>query len=159
MNESCRPLVVADPLVLTGGAGATRLLGRQHAHCPIGKRVAKVLLMGVDECRIRINGCRPDSMRGKVFGFLCAKYPIFAISPEGSAPRRLFAETRGGVSVLPCGPVAESLAAFVVATRSGGAGLACRSGLARHESARQKTELAVILDRLAAGLPRRRTST
>lgn len=162
MNELYRPLVVANPYPLTGSAGttkATRFLGRQHAHRPMGQRIVKALSVGVDESRIRINGCRPESMSSKVFEYLRAKYPVFAISPEGSTPRRLFAETRGGVCALPHGPTAESLAVLVMVTRSGSASLADRSALARHELARLKTELAVILDRLTAGFPHRRTST
>ena len=43
-----------------------------------------------------VNGRRPESMSSKVFEYLQAGRPIFAISPAGSAARALFAEVGGG---------------------------------------------------------------
>ena len=52
-------------------------------------------------------------MSSKVFEYLQAGRPVFAISPAGSAARALFAEVGGGTCVLPDDPMAEPLAAFV----------------------------------------------
>ena len=51
-----------------------------------------------------VNGRRPESMSSKVFEYLQAGRPIFAISPAGSAARGLFAEVGGGTCVLPDDP-------------------------------------------------------
>ena len=71
-----------------------------------------------------VNGRRPESMSSKVFEYLQAGRPIFAISPAGSAARGLFAEAGGGTCVLPDDPMAEPLAAFVAAVREGTAPVA-----------------------------------
>ena len=55
-----------------------------------------------------VNGRRPESMSSKVFEYLQAGRPIFAISPAGSAARGLFAETGGGTCVLPDDPMARA---------------------------------------------------
>ena len=46
-----------------------------------------------------VNGRRPEAMSSKVFEYLQAGRPIFAISPEGSAARALFADIGGAVCV------------------------------------------------------------
>ena len=57
-------------------------------------------------------------MSSKVFEYLQAGRPVFAISPAGSAARGLFAEVGGGTCVLPDDPMREPLAAFVAAARA-----------------------------------------
>ncbi len=96
-----------------------------------------------------VNGRRPESMSSKVFEYLPAGRPIFAISPTGSAARGLFAATGGGTCVLPDAPMAEPLAAFVAAVRAGTAPVADASALSRYELSHLTAELAAILDGLA----------
>ena len=55
-----------------------------------------------------VNGRRPESMSSKVFEYLQAGRPVFAISPAGSAARALFAEVGGGTCVLPDDPMARA---------------------------------------------------
>ena len=55
-----------------------------------------------------VNGRRPESMSSKVFEYLQAGRPVFAISPAGSAARALFAEVGGGTCVLPDEPMARA---------------------------------------------------
>jgi glycosyltransferase involved in cell wall biosynthesis len=98
-----------------------------------------------------VNGRRPESMSSKVFEYLQAGRPIFAISPAGSAARALFAEVGGGTCVLPDDPMAAALADFVWAARRGVAPLANPAALERYELGRLTTELAALLDGLAAG--------
>jgi hypothetical protein len=100
-----------------------------------------------------VNGRRPESMSSKVFEYLQAGRPIFAISPAGSAARALFAEVGGGTCVLPDDPMAEPLAAFVRAARDGSAPLADPAALERYELGRLTAELAALLDGLAGGPP------
>ena len=68
-----------------------------------------------------INGLRPESMSSKVFEYLHAGRPIFAISPHGSAARTLFAETGGAACVALGEPVGPALSAFVEGIRAGAA--------------------------------------
>jgi glycosyltransferase involved in cell wall biosynthesis len=97
-----------------------------------------------------VNGRRPESMSSKVFEYLQAARPVFAISPAGSAARGLFAEVGGGTCVLPDDPMGDPLAGFVAAVRGGSAPLADPAALERYELSRLTRELAGILDDLAA---------
>ena len=97
-----------------------------------------------------VNGLRPESMSSKVFEYLQAGRPVFAISPAGSAARALFAEVGGGTCVLPDERMADPLAAFVRAARENAAPLAVPSALERYELGRLTVELAAILDDIAA---------
>ena len=96
-----------------------------------------------------VNGRRPESMSSKVFEYLQAGRPIFAISPAGSAARGLFEEVGGGTCVLPDDRMAEPLAAFVAAARAGKAPVAQPDALGRYELGHLTHELAGILDGLA----------
>ena len=100
-----------------------------------------------------VNGRRPESMSSKVFEYLQAGRPVFAISPAGSAARDLFAEVGGGTCVLPDDHMAAPLAAFVRAARDGSAPLADPAALERYELGRLTAELAALLDGLAGGQP------
>ena len=100
-----------------------------------------------------VNGRRPESMSSKVFEYLQAGRPVFAISPAGSAARALFAEVGGGTCVLPDDQMAGPLAAFVRAARDGSAPLADPAALERYELGRLTAELAALLDGLAGGQP------
>jgi hypothetical protein len=96
-----------------------------------------------------VNGRRPESMSSKVFEYLQAGRPIFAISPAGSAARALFAEVGGGTCVLPDEPMSEPFAAFVAAARAGTAPVADVTALERYELGHLTSVLAGLLDELA----------
>jgi len=96
-----------------------------------------------------VNGRTPESMSSKVFEYLQTGRPVFAISPEGSAARALFAEVGGGTCVLPDVPMAKPLAAFVGAARTGAAPVADPGALERYEFGRLTHLLAGILDEVA----------
>jgi len=96
-----------------------------------------------------VNGRRPESMSSKVFEYLQAGRPVFAISPASSAARALFDEVGGGTCVLPDDPMSEPLAAFVAAARAGTAPVADTPALERYELGRLTGDLAAILDGLA----------
>ena len=98
-----------------------------------------------------VNGRRPESMSSKVFEYLQAGRPIFAISPAGSAARTLFDQVGGAVCVLPDEPMAAPLAGFVTAVRQRVAPAADPTALERYELGRLTAELAAILDGLRAG--------
>jgi glycosyltransferase involved in cell wall biosynthesis len=100
-----------------------------------------------------VNGRRPESMSSKVFEYLRAGRPVFAISPAGSAARALFAEVGGGTCVLPDDPMAAPLAAFITAVRGGTAPVADPAALERYELGRLTAELRDILDGLAGQPP------
>lgn len=96
-----------------------------------------------------VNGRRPESMSSKVFEYLDAGRPVFAISPAGSAARGLFTEVGGGTCVLPDDPMTEPLAAFVAQVRAGEAPVAGPGALGRYELGSLTRELAGILNGLA----------
>jgi glycosyltransferase involved in cell wall biosynthesis len=98
-----------------------------------------------------VNGRKPEAMSSKVFEYLQAGRPVFAISPAGSAARALFAEVGGGTCVLPDEPMSAALAAFVKAARDGSAPVADQAALQRYELGRLTHELAAILDGLLPG--------
>jgi hypothetical protein len=98
-----------------------------------------------------VNGRRPESMSSKVFEYLEAGRPVFAISPSGSAARALFAEVGGGTCVLPGDDMGGPLASFVESVRLGTAPVADGQALERYDLVRLTAELAALLDRLAAG--------
>jgi hypothetical protein len=93
-----------------------------------------------------VNGRRPEAMSSKVFEYLQAGEPVFAISPAGSAARALFDEVGGGTCVLPDDPMSEPLAAFVQAVRDGAAPVADQAALQRYELGRLTDELVAVLD-------------
>jgi hypothetical protein len=105
------------------------------------QRAASALLL--------VNGRRPESMSSKVFEYLQAGRPVFAISPAGSAARALFDEVGGGTCVLPDAPMAAALKDFVAAVRAGAAPVAEPEALGRYELGRLTAELAGLLDALA----------
>ncbi len=96
-----------------------------------------------------VNGRRPESMSSKVFEYLAAGRPVFAISPEASAARTLFEEVGGGTCVLPDDDMTAPLARFVRKVRSGDAPVADAAALERYDVARLTAELAGLLDQLA----------
>ena len=121
----------------TGSASATACASSRscRCRCALGyQRAADALLL--------VNGRRPESMSSKVFEYLQAGRPIFAISPAGSAARALFAEVGGGTCVLPDDRMAAPLAAFVAAVRGGEAPVAAPDDLDRYELGRLTHELA-----------------
>jgi glycosyltransferase involved in cell wall biosynthesis len=96
-----------------------------------------------------VNGRRPESMSSKVFEYLAAGRPVFAISPSGSAARGLFTEVGGGTCVLPDDDMAAPLDCFVRDVRAGRAAVADRAALERYDVSRLSAELAGLLVRLA----------
>jgi glycosyltransferase involved in cell wall biosynthesis len=100
-----------------------------------------------------VNGRRPESMSSKVFEYLQAGRPVFAISPAGSAARELFAEVGGGTCVLPDDPMTDPLAAFVAAVREGTAPVAAPDALERYELGHLTARLASVLDGLLTDGP------
>jgi glycosyltransferase involved in cell wall biosynthesis len=98
-----------------------------------------------------VNGRRPESLSSKIFEYLQASRPIFAISPAGSAARTLFDEVGGGVCVLPDDSMGEPLASFVARVRDGGAPRVDQAALARYELSRLTAELAAALNQMVAG--------
>ncbi len=127
----------------------------------LGDRVRVEPLVPLDEALgyqraadalLLVNGRRPESMSSKVFEYLQAGRPIFAISPAGSAARGLFEEVGGGTCVLPDDPMGEPLAAFVAESRAGAVARAEPAALERYELGRLTSDLAAILDGLAVPL-------
>ncbi len=96
-----------------------------------------------------VNGRRPESMSSKVFEYLQAGRPIFAISPAVSAARALFADVGGGTCVLPDEPMAAPLAGFVAAVHAGTAPVADPAAFERYELRSLTADLAALLDELA----------
>jgi len=109
-----------------------------HARSLGLQRAASALLL--------VNGRRPEAMSSKVFEYLQAGRPIFAISPRGSAARELLADTGGAVCVTPDEPMAGPLAAFVDRVRAGEGPRADAGALACYELRSLTERLAGILE-------------
>ncbi len=92
-----------------------------------------------------LNGTRPESMSSKVFEYLDAGRPVFAVSPRGSAARALFAETGGALCVALDEPVGPALAGFVEAVRRGDAPVADRVVLEHYRMDALTARLAALL--------------
>jgi hypothetical protein len=116
-----------------------------HARSLGYQRAAAALLL--------VNGRRPESMSSKVFEYLQSAKPVFAISPERSAARALFAEVGGGTCVPPDDVMAEPLAAFVAAVRAGKAPVADATAIEPYEMGHVTGRLASILDDLCGTRP------
>jgi len=107
------------------------------------QRAADVLLLVTHE--------RPESMSSKVFEYLRSGRPVFALTGPETAAARVLRDVGGAVAVAHDGEIAAELAGLVAAVRSGSAPAADAAALARYDVTTVTTELAAILDRLAAG--------
>jgi len=102
-----------------------------------------------------MTGRRAESMSSKVFEYLHAGRPVFAITAPHSAASKLLAEVGGGFTVQHDADMREPLARFVADVRSGAGPVADADALARYDMAGVTAELATVLDGLAArGRPR-----
>jgi hypothetical protein len=133
IGAEARRLGIGDRVRFEGFVQHGRALGYQRA--------AGALLL--------VNGRGPESMSSKVFEYLEAGRPVFAISPVPSAARDLFAEVGGASMVTPDEPMAGPLAAFVAAAREGRGPVATPDALDRYEADALTTRLAGLLDALA----------
>jgi len=113
-----------------------------HARSLGLQRAASALLL--------VNGRRPEAMSSKVFEYLRAGRPIFAISPEGSAARELFAATGGVKCVTADEDMAGPLAAFVSEVRVGAGPKADADALAPYELGSLTDRLVGILEGMEA---------
>ncbi len=95
-----------------------------------------------------INGLRPEAMSSKVFEYLHAGRPVFAVSPRGSAARELFAETGGVQCAALDEDVGAALAAFVAALREDRAPKADPGAVERYRADELTRHLAQVLDEL-----------
>ena len=96
-----------------------------------------------------VNGRRPESMSSKVFEYLVSGRPIFAISPQQSAARELFADTGGATCVLPDDEMKTPLADFVGGVRAGTLRGAEREPVSRYDAGTLTAELAALLEEIA----------
>ena len=92
-----------------------------------------------------VNGRGPESLSSKVFEYLQAGRPVFAISPERCAARDLFDEVGGGASVPPDATFDEPLAAFVRAVREGRGPAVDREALRRYRYDTLTARLSAVL--------------
>ncbi len=99
-----------------------------------------------------VNGRRPESMSSKVFEYLQAGRPIFAVSPAGSAARSLFDEVGGATCVLPDESMGGPLTAFVQAVRDGRGPAADPVALERYELAGLTARLSTLLAEIVPGV-------
>lgn len=115
-----------------------------HARSLGLQRAASALLL--------VNGRRPEAMSSKVFEYLQAGRPIFAISPAGSAARALFAATGGATCVTADEPMARPLADFAREVRAGAGPKADAGALAPYELGSLTDRLVGILEDMEAPL-------
>ncbi len=66
-----------------------------------------------------ITGRAPESLSSKLFEYLVAGAPVFAVTPPDSVAAALIAEAAAGRCVSPDEPLGPALAAFVADARAG----------------------------------------
>ena len=95
-------------------------------------------------------GVAPESLTSKIFEYLVSDRPIVALTSPGSAAARLLADAGGGWSIMPDETLAERLAGFVRAARSGSIAPPAPDKVARFDGRRLTGELAAVLDGMLA---------
>jgi len=113
-----------------------------HARSLGYQRAADALLL--------VNTLRPESTTSKVFEYLRAGRPLFAVTPAGGAAAQLLSTTGGSVMVDHGGDIGGALAAFVAAVRDGRGPLVDAAALARYDMAAVTAEVAAVLEHVAS---------
>ena len=97
---------------------------------------------------VLITGDAPEALSSKIYEYLVAAKPVFAMTPPHSCAARLLDSTGGGVVADPAAPLADELARFVAGVRSGERRGADPGTLERYDGRRLTGELSALLDAL-----------
>jgi len=132
IRARAQALSISDRVHVEPYAPHRRALGYQRA--------ADVLVL--------LTGRQPESLSSKVFEYLIADKPIFAVTPRGSAAQELLDEAGASRCASPDEPLAGPLAQFVADAREGHLGVRDERVVARYDAAMLTCQLAELLDGL-----------
>jgi glycosyltransferase involved in cell wall biosynthesis len=113
-----------------------------HARALGFQRSAAALLL--------VTGRAPESLSGKIFEYLSAGPPIFAITPDHSAAAALLDEAGGAHRAAPDRPLTGALASFVAAARGGDIAPPDRAVVNRYDGRVLTGRLAELLAEMVA---------
>lgn len=147
LPEDVKALFVGDaPRV----AAVARRLGIEH-RLRVEHSVPHARALGYQraaDALVLVNTRRRESTTSKIFEYLRAERPVFAITMAGGAADQLLATTGGAVTVDHDGDIGGALSSFYDAVRSGKGPVVDATELARYDMARITAELAAVLDQL-----------
>jgi glycosyltransferase involved in cell wall biosynthesis len=99
---------------------------------------------------VLITGDAPEALSSKIFEYLVAGKPVFAVTPSYSCAAALLDEVGGGQRAAAGRPLTASLAEFVSAVRAGTLGAADQSLVARYDGRTLTEQLAGYLETIVA---------
>ncbi|MGD0998025.1 MAG: glycosyltransferase [Thermoleophilia bacterium] len=111
-------LLGTDGLEITGQAAALGVAHRVHTE-PFAPRARARGVQRAADALLLITGRAPESLSSKLFEYLVAGAPVFAVTPPDSVAAALIAEAAAGRCVAPDEPCGPTLAAFVADARAG----------------------------------------
>jgi glycosyltransferase involved in cell wall biosynthesis len=111
-------LLGTDGPQITGQAAALGVAHRVHVE-PFAPRARARGVQRAAHALLLITGRAPESLSSKLFEYLVAGAPVFAVTPPESVAAALIAEAAAGRCVAPDEPCGPALAAFVADARAG----------------------------------------
>lgn len=145
-----KALFVGDPLRVRPLAELHGVLDRVRLEGSVSHAVALGYQRAADALLL-ITGTKAESMSSKVFEYLRAGRPVFAITVPHSAATKLLTAVGGAVMVEHGADLREPLAALVAQVRSGAAPSADEAALAAYDMRNVTARLAAMLDSIVAG--------
>jgi glycosyltransferase involved in cell wall biosynthesis len=145
-----KALFVGDPLRVRPLAERFGVLDRVRIEGSVPHAVALGYQRAADALLL-ITGTKAESMSSKVFEYLRAGRPVFAITVPHSAATKLLTAVGGATMVAHGADLRAPLAALVAQVRSGTAPMADEAALAAYDMRTITAGLAAMLDRLAGG--------
>ncbi len=149
----------ANLLFVGGDEAALRPLAQRHGcsdrvHVrPFAPHAESLGYQRAADALVLIAGRQRETTTSKVFEYLLAERPLFAVAPHGSSLDELLGEVGGGCVADPDEPLAPALAAFHATLTEGVAPTPSPARVARYDVRRTTADLASVLDRLV-GAPR-----
>lgn len=150
LPEDVKALFVGDALRVRPLAERLGVIDRVRIEGTVPHAVALGYQRAADALLLA-PGRTAESMTSKVFEYLRAGRPVFAITVLHSAAAKLLVSVGGGRSVDYSPDLRESLAAFVAQVRSGTVPVADKQALAAYDMRNVTAGLAALLDDIARG--------
>ena len=141
-------LLGTDGPEIAGQAAALGVAHRVHLE-PFAQRARARGVQRAADALLLITGRAPESLSSKLFEYLVAGAPVFAVTPPDSAAAALIAEAAAGRCVSPDEPLGPALTAFVDDARAGRLPVPDQDVARRFDGRVLTRQLADLLDSLA----------